>query len=94
MVKRSKRRQQSSFLRNPADPSYRELQEGSPFLYANCGLGFFPADQVDFRGFAKGHLVALVILASAASALFRILSLIPSGGHNATKLGELFRILI
>ena len=53
-----------------ADPRHRVDQDNDLFLYANSCLGFFPAEPVDFRAFAKGQLITLAIAVAAALAIF------------------------
>lgn len=45
-----------------------------PFFYENCGIGFFPADPVDFYAFAKGQLMAMAIFVPVAIAVFFLAS--------------------
>jgi len=54
-----------------ADPVPREDRGNDfPYFYADCCVGFFPADPVDFHAFAKGQLIALAIFFLPAIAVF------------------------
>lgn len=77
MVERSRRRPQTSPTEDSAydkalssDAIHRADQRNNSFLYANCGLGLFPMEPVDFSAFAKGQLIAMAILVPAALALY------------------------
>jgi hypothetical protein len=98
MIERSQRQPQTSVVRDAAsdkapsaDYAHREDQDNDPFYYANCCLGLFPIDPLDFHAFAKGQLIAMAILVPTAIALFYIFRLVtPSAGQLAMKLGDLF----
>jgi hypothetical protein len=74
MIARSQRRPQTPLTHSSAyDKALsadREDQDNYRFLYANCGLGLFPMDPVDFHAFAKGQLITMAILVPAALGLF------------------------
>ena len=76
MVERSQQQPQTSLIRDAgydralSDTAHREDQNNGPFFYANCCLGLFPIDPLDFQAFAKGQLMALAIFVPAAIALF------------------------
>ncbi len=58
----------------PRDSAHRGDQDTHSFIYANCSLGLFPADPVEFAAFAKGQLIAIAMFAPAALALFACLA--------------------
>ena len=77
MVKRSQRWPQTSPIEDSAydkacsvAPTHRADQGNNPFLYANCGLGLFAMEPVDFGAFAKGQLITMAIFVPAVLALF------------------------
>jgi hypothetical protein len=78
MSQKSQWQSQTTLIRNAiddsvlsADPGSREDQADEPlFFYANCCLGFFPVDPIDFPAFAKGQLTAMAVLIPAAISLF------------------------
>jgi hypothetical protein len=77
MTEGSQRQLQTSFVRDAgcdkalsADYAHRDGQNNDSFFYANCCLGCFPTDPLDFHAFAKGQLMALAIFVPAAIALF------------------------
>jgi hypothetical protein len=76
-----------------ASPTQREDQKNEPFFYANCCLGLFPADPVDFRAFARGQLIVIAILIPAALLFLHAFSLaIPPTRHAATARQSELRI--
>ncbi|MET3841798.1 hypothetical protein [Bradyrhizobium sp. OAE829] len=74
MDKRSQWQSQTSVMEDKplsADPALREDRSNDfPFFYANCCLGFFPVDPLDYQAFAKGQLIAMAIFVPAAMGLF------------------------
>ena len=77
MIERSQGQPQTSLIRDEghdralsASSAPREDQNNDPFFYANCCLGLFPMDPLDFHAFAKGQLMAMAIFVPAAIALF------------------------